>query len=216
MNSYLLAPTKAVAMIHSGSQFWYVKMENSHFTIGWMNVVHAHNIGKNYLLLFSCAGHLEFNLYIFNENNYEIVYDWTTISPIQYSNAPNDWDSHEAFSHLIGDVMVIAFLPISYRATCHAFRTTIFVKADILEKQLWETFVAAYNLQAGHILILSPDIKLRLHVMVLHLNDHEEIYDWYSIPYDEEPLIWKFTLFMTHIRRKRMTRRIYFVKIPSD
>lgn len=53
--------------------------------------------------------------------------------------------------------------------------------------QIWETFVAAYNLWAGHILILSLDIKLRLHVMVLHLNDREEIYDWYSISYDEEP-----------------------------
>lgn len=56
-----------------------------------------------------------------------------------------------------------------------------------LHGQIWETLVAAYNLRTNHILILSPDIKLRLHIMVLHVNDREEIYDWYSIPYDEEP-----------------------------
>ncbi|KAI8574608.1 hypothetical protein RHMOL_Rhmol01G0367200 [Rhododendron molle] len=101
---------------------------------------------------------------------------------------------------IIDYVMVIAYLPISYRATRHAFRTAILVKVDILEKlklterlncfylqsgykeitlvvrgaqwpmqydgayfygQIWETFVAAYNLRAGRILILSPDIKLQ-------------------------------------------------------
>ncbi|KAG5524425.1 hypothetical protein RHGRI_031171 [Rhododendron griersonianum] len=67
-----------------------------------MNVVHAYNIGKNYLLLFTCVGRLEFNLFVFNEDNDEITYDWTTIAPIQHSNAPNDWDSPKAFSRLTG------------------------------------------------------------------------------------------------------------------
>ncbi|KAG5566133.1 hypothetical protein RHGRI_001909 [Rhododendron griersonianum] len=100
MNSYLLAPDEAVAMIHSGSRVWYVKIDNSRFTTRWMNVVHAHNIGKNYLLLFACVGHLKFDLFVFNKNNDEIAYDWTTIAPIQYSNAPNDWDSRKVFSRL--------------------------------------------------------------------------------------------------------------------
>lgn len=42
---------------------------------------------------------------------------------------------------------------------------------------IWETLVVVYALQAGHILVLSSDIKQRLQVMVLKLNDYEEIYE---------------------------------------
>lgn len=62
MNSYLLAPTEAVAMIHSGNRVWYVKMKNSRLTTGWMNVVRDHNFGKDYLFLFACVRHLEFDI----------------------------------------------------------------------------------------------------------------------------------------------------------
>lgn len=40
-----------------------------------------------------CVSHLQFDLFVFDEHDCELNYDWSTILPIEQPNAPFNWDS---------------------------------------------------------------------------------------------------------------------------
>lgn len=100
--SFLFAPKEAVAIVYSGNRRWYVKLENGILTTGWHEVADAHAVRLGYCLLFGSIGHLQFDLFIFNQEGCEINYDWTTTLPIQHSNAPAGWDAEIAMSNANG------------------------------------------------------------------------------------------------------------------
>ncbi|KAH7846720.1 hypothetical protein Vadar_017342 [Vaccinium darrowii] len=84
---YILAPPAAVAIVHSGNQNWYVKIENNKLTDGWYEVVHAHNLECDYFLIFAYVGHLEFDLFIFDEEGCEKSYALSSTLPIEHAGA---------------------------------------------------------------------------------------------------------------------------------
>ncbi|KAH7866280.1 hypothetical protein Vadar_018068 [Vaccinium darrowii] len=131
---YIAAPPVAVAIIHSGEKCFYVKIEDHKLTEGWYDVVRAHNLGKDYNLLFAYVGHLEFDLFIFDEEGCEMNYSWSTTLGIQHADAPISWNSETIMSNTNGSVTLTACPPSSFRAARHALRCALPLKASDLQK----------------------------------------------------------------------------------
>lgn len=99
---HIAMPPVAVAIIHSGEKCFYVKIEDHKLTEGWYDVVHAHNLGKDYKLLFAYVGHLEFDIFIFDEEGCEVNYSWSTTLGIQHVGAPIGWNSETTLCNTNG------------------------------------------------------------------------------------------------------------------
>ncbi|KAG5567745.1 hypothetical protein RHGRI_003059 [Rhododendron griersonianum] len=122
---YIFAPPDAVVIIHSGARFFYVKLKNDELTVGWDSVALAHNLGRNYILMFGLVGHLQFDLFVFDEEGCEISYDWSTTLPIHQVNAPIGWDAELAMSNANAS---------NFRASRHALRSNLLLSASDLER----------------------------------------------------------------------------------
>ncbi|XP_058201368.1 uncharacterized protein LOC131316106 [Rhododendron vialii] len=79
---YIFAAPDAVVIIHSGARYFHVKLKNDELTVGWDHVALTHNLGRNYILMSGLVGHLQFDLFVFDEEGCEISYDWSTTLPI--------------------------------------------------------------------------------------------------------------------------------------
>lgn len=73
-------------------------MKKGSLTEGWNEVARAHNFQLNYCLLLACVGHLQFDLFIFDQNGCELNYEWSTTVPIEEPNAPAGWNAELAMS----------------------------------------------------------------------------------------------------------------------
>ncbi|KAG5535950.1 hypothetical protein RHGRI_023662 [Rhododendron griersonianum] len=109
---YIFAPPDAVVIIHSGARFFHVKLKNDELTVGWDRVALTHNLGRNYILMFGLVRHLQFDLFVFDEEGCEVSYDWSTTLPIHQTNAPIGWDAELAMSNANGckHAFTIAFV----------------------------------------------------------------------------------------------------------
>ncbi|KAF7151013.1 hypothetical protein RHSIM_Rhsim02G0019200 [Rhododendron simsii] len=67
VRSIYFVPPDAVVITHSCAQFFHVKLKNDELTVGWDRVAFAHNLGGNYILMFGLVGHLQFDLFVFDE-----------------------------------------------------------------------------------------------------------------------------------------------------
>ncbi|KAG5543780.1 hypothetical protein RHGRI_016512 [Rhododendron griersonianum] len=76
-----------------GNRRWFVKLKNGKLREGWYDIVREHDLHQDYVLLFGCVCHLQFDLFVFDEHGCEVNYDWSTILPIEQPNAPINWDS---------------------------------------------------------------------------------------------------------------------------
>ncbi|KAF7116428.1 hypothetical protein RHSIM_RhsimUnG0029800 [Rhododendron simsii] len=130
---YIFAPPDAVVIIHSGARFFHVKLKNDE------------------LIDF---GHLQFDLFVFDEEGCEISYDWSTTLPIHQANAPMGWDAELAMSNA---------------NACNWF--VRYVGGHFVGYG-WKLFVDEHKLESCDMLVLSPDINLQLHTMVFSVNDY--------------------------------------------
>ncbi|KAG5524183.1 hypothetical protein RHGRI_030996 [Rhododendron griersonianum] len=108
---YISTPLETIIIINSGDRLWYVKIEDNKLTEGWDKIVHAHNIQDNFIILFGCVGYLQFNLSVFNTEECEIKYRWSSALPIHQLNAPIGWDVEIAM-HNANDCMTCSIKPI--------------------------------------------------------------------------------------------------------
>ncbi|KAG5553574.1 hypothetical protein RHGRI_011455 [Rhododendron griersonianum] len=131
---YIFAPSDAVVIIHSGAPFFYVKLKNNALTIGWDRLALAHNLGRNYIHMFGLVGHLQFDLFVFDEEGCEISYDWSTTLPIHQTNAPIGWDAELAMSKANASTALTACPPSSFRASRHALRCNLLLLSSDLER----------------------------------------------------------------------------------
>lgn len=90
---FLCSPRQAVAIVNSGNRRWFVKLKNGKLREGLYDIVREHDMHQDYVLLFHCVSHLQFDLFVFDEHDCELNYDWSTILPIEQPNAPFNWDS---------------------------------------------------------------------------------------------------------------------------
>ncbi|KAG5541626.1 hypothetical protein RHGRI_021454 [Rhododendron griersonianum] len=139
---------------------------------GIMHVALAHNLGRNYILMFGLVGHLQFDLFVFDEEGCEVSYDWSTTLPIHQVNAPIGWDAELAMCNANG---------YWYReeevGLCGMLLGNLLAMAG--NYSLMSTSFRVVVLQSCDMLVLSPDINLQLHTMVFSVNDCERIYWWY-------------------------------------
>ncbi|KAH7864995.1 hypothetical protein Vadar_000921 [Vaccinium darrowii] len=146
--SYLFAPKEAVAIVNSGDRRWYVKLKKGHLTEGWDQVAHAHNLHQNYCLLIASVGHLQFDLFVFNQDGCEVNYEWSTTLPIQEPNAPSGWNAEVAFSTANRTTALTACPPICFRACRHALRCAIVLKfADLESMEMPVQFQTSFQVQ---------------------------------------------------------------------
>ncbi|KAG5539694.1 hypothetical protein RHGRI_020042 [Rhododendron griersonianum] len=101
---------------------------------GIMHVALAHNLGRNYILMFGLVGHLQFDLFVFDEEGCEVSYDWSTTLPIHQANAPIGWDAELAMCNANGSVALTACPPSSFRASRHALRCNLLLSSSDLER----------------------------------------------------------------------------------
>ncbi|KAI8524680.1 hypothetical protein RHMOL_Rhmol13G0166900 [Rhododendron molle] len=125
---YIFAPPEAVVIIHSGARFFHVKLKNDELIVGWDRVALTYNLGRNYILMFGLVGHLQFDLFVFDEGC-EVSYDWSTTLPIHQVNAPIGWDAKLAMSDANGSAALIACPPSSLRASSHALRCNLLLSS---------------------------------------------------------------------------------------
>lgn len=90
---FLCSPRQAVAIVNSGNRRWFVKLKNGKLREGLYDIVREHDMHQDYVLLFGCVSHLQFDLFVFDEHDCKLNYDWSTILPIEQPNAPFNWDS---------------------------------------------------------------------------------------------------------------------------
>ncbi|XP_058214530.1 uncharacterized protein LOC131325997 isoform X2 [Rhododendron vialii] len=130
---YIFAAPDAVVIIHSGARYFHVKLKNDELTVGWDHVALSHNLGRNYILMFGLVGHLQFDLFVFDEEGCEISYDWSTTLPIHQTNAPIGWDAELAMSNANASTALTACPPSSFMASRHALRCNLLLSPSDLE-----------------------------------------------------------------------------------
>ncbi|KAG5566975.1 hypothetical protein RHGRI_002513 [Rhododendron griersonianum] len=131
---YVFAPSEAVVVIHSGTRYFYVKLKNDKLIVGWDHVALAHNLGRNYIVMLGLVGHLQFDLFVFDEEGCEVSYDWSTTLPIHQANAPIGWDAELAMCNANGSAALTACPPSSFRASRHALRCNLLLSTSDLER----------------------------------------------------------------------------------
>ncbi|KAF7115441.1 hypothetical protein RHSIM_RhsimUnG0055700 [Rhododendron simsii] len=132
--SIYFVPPDAVVITHSGARFFHVKLKNDELTVGWDRVAFAHNLGRNYILMFGLVGHLQFDLFVFDEEGCDISYDWSTTLPIHQVNALIGWDAELAMSNANASMALTACPPSSFRASRHALRCNLLLSSSDLER----------------------------------------------------------------------------------
>ncbi|KAF7138440.1 hypothetical protein RHSIM_Rhsim07G0141200 [Rhododendron simsii] len=112
----------------------FIKKYSVLFELGWDRVALTHNLGRNYILMFGLVGHLQFDLFVFDEEGCEVSYDWSTTLPIHQANAPIGWDAELDICNANGSAALTACPPSSFRASRHALRCNLLLSSSDLER----------------------------------------------------------------------------------